>query len=78
MPLQRWTGLHETEVPRISRQLANEGGKVVSPMHQAPLPPRRQPWYSFLLEAKLTPGPLCGQKDQVHEKSQQPHWEPNP
>jgi hypothetical protein len=30
--------------------------KVVSPMHQPPLPPRRYLWYSFLLEAELTPG----------------------
>jgi hypothetical protein len=38
---------------QISRQLANEGGKVVSPMHRPPLPP----WYSFMLEAESTPGP---------------------
>jgi len=31
--------------------------KVVSPRHRPPLtpPPRRYPWYSFLLEAGLTP-----------------------
>jgi len=31
--------------------------KVVSPTHQLPLPPRKHSWYSFLLEAELTPGP---------------------
>jgi len=39
---------------QISRQLAHEGGMVVSPMHR---PPRKHSWYSFLLEAESTPGP---------------------
>jgi hypothetical protein len=42
---------------QISRQSAHEGGKVVSPTHQPPLPPRKYSWYSFLLEAESTPGP---------------------
>jgi hypothetical protein len=42
---------------QISRQLAYEGGKVVSPMHRPLLPPRKHSWYSFLLEAESTPGP---------------------
>jgi hypothetical protein len=41
--------------PRISRQPAHEGGKVISATHLSPLPPRRYPWYSFLLEAESTP-----------------------
>jgi len=41
----------------MSRHLAYEGGKFVSPMHQLPLPARRYPKYSFLLEADSTPGP---------------------
>ena len=52
------------EVPRISRHMAQEGGKVVSPTCQPPLPyppspspPKRYSWYSFLLEAESTPGP---------------------
>ena len=36
---------------------AQYGGKVVSLMHQPPLPPRKYTWYSFLLEAESTPGP---------------------
>ena len=41
----------------ISRWSAHEGGKVVSPMQWSPLPPpKRYPWYSFLLEAKSTLG----------------------
>jgi hypothetical protein len=42
---------------QISRQSAHEGGKVVSPTHRPPLPPRKYSWYSFLLQAESTPGP---------------------
>jgi hypothetical protein len=42
----------------ISRQSVHEGGKVVSPRHQPPLLPRKYSWYSFLLQAESTPGPL--------------------
>jgi hypothetical protein len=42
---------------QISRQSAHEGGKVVSPTHRPPLPPRRYSWYSFLLGAESAPGP---------------------
>jgi hypothetical protein len=42
---------------QISRQSAHEDGKVVSPTHRPPLPPRKYSWYSFLLEAESTPGP---------------------
>jgi len=57
------------KVPRgldsqISRQLAHEGGKVVSVM---PLPPKKYSWYSFLLETELNPGPQCSWKDYVNE-----------
>ena len=34
---------------QISRQSAHEGGKVVSPTHRPPLPPRKYSWYTFLL-----------------------------
>ena len=51
---------------QISRQSTHEGGKVVNPTHRPPLPPRKYSWYSFLLEAKSTPEPQCGQKDYVN------------
>jgi hypothetical protein len=54
----------------ISRQSAHVGGKVVSHTHRPPLPPRKYSWYSFLLEAESTPGPLCGREDYVNEKLQ--------
>jgi len=40
---------------QISRHLAHEGGKVVSPTHRLPLHPRKYSWYSFLIEAESTP-----------------------
>jgi len=42
---------------QISRQSAQEGGKIVSPKHRPPLPPKIYPWYSFLLETESTQGP---------------------
>jgi len=36
--------------------MAQDGGKVVSLTHRPLLPPRKYPWYSFLLEAESTPG----------------------
>jgi hypothetical protein len=59
VPFQAWSG------PEGSRKLrypdfmttAQDGGKVVSPTHRPPLPPRKYTWYSFLLEAESTPGP---------------------
>jgi hypothetical protein len=43
-------------------------------------PPFTPPPYSFLPEAKSTPGPQCGWKDQVNWKIQWPHreWNPRP
>jgi hypothetical protein len=42
----------------ISRQSAHDGGKVVSLTHRPHLPSRNMSWYSFLLEAESTPGPI--------------------
>jgi hypothetical protein len=50
-------------------------GKVVSLMHQLLLPPRKYSWFSYLLEAELTPEPYCGQKDYVNKRFQWHHWE---
>jgi hypothetical protein len=41
--LDRSLGLEEVEAPRISRQSANEGGKVFSPKHRPSLPPGDTP-----------------------------------
>jgi hypothetical protein len=53
---------------QISRQSIHEGGKVVSPTHRPPLPPKKYSWYSFMLEAESTLEPQCGRKDYVNEK----------
>ena len=55
---------------QISRQSAQESGRVVNLTHRPPSPPRKYPWYSFLLEAESTPGPQCGRKDYVNGKFQ--------
>ena len=55
--LDRPLGFEEVEAPTISRQSAHEYGKVVNPRHRPPLSPIRYPWYSFLSETELTPGP---------------------
>jgi hypothetical protein len=55
--LDRPLGFQKVEAPRIFRQSAHEDGKVVSPTHRPPLPTMKYSWYSFLLEAKSSPGP---------------------
>jgi hypothetical protein len=48
--------LEGVEVPRISRQSANEGGKTVSPTHWLPLLPGDIP-DTHLSETESTPAP---------------------
>jgi hypothetical protein len=55
--LDRPLRLQEFETPRMSRQSAYEGCKVVGPMHRPPVPLWRYPWYS-----ESTPGPECDRK----------------
>jgi hypothetical protein len=43
LALNRPLGLQEIEAPRISGQLAHEGGKVVSPAQWSPSPPGKIP-----------------------------------
>jgi len=50
--------------------MAHQGGKGCQPYAPAAFTPRKYSWYSFLLEAKSTPGPYCGLKDYVNEKFQ--------
>jgi len=64
--------LREVEALRISRQKAREV-KVVSLMHRPPLPPRRYPWYSFLLEGHSTDRRIKRVKN-----PKDPHRELNP
>jgi len=49
-------GLQELEAPKPTRQSAHEGGKGWQLYAPAAFTPRKYSWYSFLLEAELTPG----------------------
>jgi hypothetical protein len=69
IPLQALTG------PKGSRRLrlpaiSTRRLQGCQPYTPAAFTPRKYSWYSFLLEAESTPGPLCGQKDYVNEKFQ--------
>jgi len=59
LPLQAWSGPEGSRKLRFPDYMtrAQDGGKVVSPTHRPPLPPRKYSWYSFLLEAESTSGP---------------------
>ena len=57
------------EASRISRHWAYAGGKVVSPMHWLPLPPRIYSWYPFLLRGCVDPIAVM-QPEEVSEESQ--------
>ena len=48
--------------------MAQDGGKVVSLTHWPPLPQGNAP-DTYLLEAELTPGPWCDQKDLMSMKN---------
>jgi len=50
--------------------IAQDDGKVFRPYAPAAFNPRKYSWYSFLLEAELTPEPKCDRKDYVNEKFQ--------
>jgi hypothetical protein len=50
----------------VSSQMAV---KLSALFTSCPLPPQESSWYSFLLEAELTPGPHCSWKDQVNWKN---------
>ena len=62
---------------QISRKLAHEGVKVVSPTYRPHLPPTKYRWYLFLLEAETAPEPWRGKKNYATEKFQWHHWESN-
>jgi len=47
----------EGQAPTSFRQSIYEDGKFVSSTHRPPLPSRKHPWYSFMLQDESTPGP---------------------
>jgi hypothetical protein len=80
IPLRAWTG------PESSRWLSfpnfNTTGtwrwQGCHPYAPAPFTPRKDFWFSFLLEAEITPGPKWGLKDYANEKFQRHNRESNP
>jgi hypothetical protein len=50
-----WGTVEEVETPRYRD---NRHMKVLSPTHRPPLPRTKYSWYSFLLDAELTPWPV--------------------
>jgi len=57
VPLQAWSGPEGSRKLRFPdfMTMAQDNGKVISLTHRPPLPPRKYPWYSFLLEAESSP-----------------------
>jgi hypothetical protein len=72
IPAQRPTGVEKIQAPRISRHSAHECGKVVSPTHWPPLPRRKDPWYSYLLETSQPQGPSATEEIESMKDSTDP------
>jgi len=61
--LQAWTGSNS---PRICRQLAHEGGNVVSPMHWLPLPsPPKEIHLIFIVVRACTDLSILSQRNSI-------------
>jgi hypothetical protein len=51
------SGCERSRLPHLLDNRLTDGGKVVSLTHWPRFTPQEDSWYSFLLEAELTPGP---------------------
>jgi len=62
--LQAWTGPEGSRKLRLTDFMttAQDGGRF-SALRTGRLYPKKCSWYSFLLEAESTPGPVCDRKD---------------
>ena len=71
VPLQAWSGPEGSRKLRLPDYMttAQDGGKAVGLTQRPSLPSRKCTWYSFLLEAESTPGPLCDRKDFMSMKN---------
>jgi hypothetical protein len=66
VPVTAHGGPQRCGTSRLKHFLHNrltDGGEDVSLTHQPPFTPQEDSWYSFLLEAELTPGPEFGWKN---------------
>jgi hypothetical protein len=50
-------GSETSRLPHFLESWFTNGNEVVSLMRRPPFTPQEDSWYSFLLEAKSTPGP---------------------
>jgi hypothetical protein len=59
VPLQAWSGPEGSRKLRFPdfMKMAQDSAMVVSLAHRPSFTPRKYTWFSFLLEAELTPGP---------------------
>jgi hypothetical protein len=61
--LDRSLGLHEVGAPRFQDNRHMKTVRLSVQCTGCLYTPRKYPWYSLLLEAGVTPGSQCGQKD---------------
>jgi hypothetical protein len=59
-------GRETSRSPHFVDNRLTDGGEVESLTRLQSFSPKEEFWYSFLLEDKSTPGPLCGWKDSVN------------
>jgi hypothetical protein len=66
IPVTGREGPYDCEMSKLPYLLDNQptdGGKEVRLTRRPPFTPQEDSWYSFLLEAEMTPGPWCSWKD---------------
>jgi len=70
VPLQVWTGPEGSRKLRLPDFVTTAQDGDSQPYAPAAFTPRKYSWYSFLLEAESTPGPLRSEGFYVNEKIQ--------
>jgi hypothetical protein len=83
IPVRGCEGPYSCETSRLPHFVDNrltDGGKVelVSLMRRPPFTPQEDSWYSFLLEAKSSPGALVRLEGLGQLKKNPPHRDSNP
>jgi hypothetical protein len=58
-------GFKSSRFPNFTDNQLTDGGYIISLTRRPRFTPQEDFWYSFLLEAKSTPGPQCGWKEYI-------------